>query len=89
MKMYRTTGPITINSGEIKLNERQAEARKHLLKPTETEGVFLAKGELCFKAGEVIGLPVVSKAMSLLLTSPDELLVDTGKDQKKAGKPKR
>jgi len=75
MNMYRTLRTITVNSGEIKLDEKQAKKRRHLLIPTKKKTVFLPSGELCFKAGEVIGLSAASKAMAAVL---EEVELDKG-----------
>jgi len=76
MRMYRTMTSISHNSGEILLTKQQADARRHLLISTQAENVFLPKGELTLKAGEVIGLPNVSKSLA-------ECLAPIQQDQKK------
>ena len=64
MKSYKVLIPVTLSQGQIRLGDSQAESRKHLLANTSKKGVYTPTGELCFKAGEVIGLAVVSKAMA-------------------------
>ena len=58
MKTYKTTSPVYLFAGEIALDDSQAKPRLEsgLIKPTETEGVYRITKEICFRAGEVIGL---------------------------------
>ena len=64
MQQYRVIKAIAINSGKVGLSAKQAATRSHMLIATDEPGVYLPGGTLCFKAGEVIGLDVVSKAMA-------------------------
>lgn len=61
MKMYKTLAPVTIRDGLIKLTERQAARRAHLLGKEKPKGVYEVEKELFFKIGEEIGLKDVSK----------------------------
>jgi hypothetical protein len=67
MKKYKVLKPYLHNTGKIWLSDVQAAPRKHMLTAV-APGCYLPKGELCFKAGEVIGLDaVIGKALASTL----------------------
>lgn len=63
MKDYKALRPVTIPCGQIRLSDKQSEPRMEGLKATKTKGVFDVVAQQTFKAGEVIGLEDVSKAL--------------------------
>lgn len=67
MKIYKTNSIVTIPGGEIGLSDIQAEKRKHLLKSGKRKGVYIAVSPVTFKAGEIISLPAVNKALAAQL----------------------
>ena len=61
MKDYKVLKIMTVNSGMIRLSDKQVKRRRFFLKPTARKGIFEPLDTLTFKVGEVIGLDNVSK----------------------------
>jgi hypothetical protein len=64
MKNYKVKSPLTVVADRIRLRCDQAAARAHLLDKAKGKGskdVYIPKGPLSFKAGEIIGLADVTK----------------------------
>jgi len=98
MERYRTIKPIFLYSGQIGLDENQARPRLETgrIKQTETDGVYDISGEVCFKAGEIVGLAVKDLATLQkleFLDADDEQKADDEPDQttvvKKPGRQKK
>ena len=62
MKDYKVLQPVTIPCGLIRLNEKQSDPRMEGIK-VKSKGVYEILTPQTFKAGEVIGLEDVSKAL--------------------------
>ena len=63
MKDYKVLTPLIIPCGQIKLEDEQASPRMEGLKKGRTKGFYDVLQPQQFKAGEVIGLNDVSKAL--------------------------
>jgi hypothetical protein len=88
------------SSGPICLSPEQVASRCHLLTDAGG-GIYLPKGELCFKVGEVVGLDIeLNKALSVYLQpvaepaedieqpEPQQLVVEQ-QPERKPGRPKK
>lgn len=75
MQDYRVKSPLTVVADRIRLTGVQAAARAHQLDKAKGKGskdVYIPKGPLSFKAGEIIGLADVTKIVVEKLESLSE-----------------
>jgi len=64
MLEYKTTSIVRFNGGIIGLSKKQADARRHLIRPVEEKtGAYQIKRPVELKAGEVIRLESPGKAL--------------------------
>lgn len=71
MKLFQTSGVISLFGGLVGLNEHQATLRKLALEKVEGD-VYRVVSEVQFKAGEVIGLESVPKVFKNILSDLSE-----------------
>ena len=91
MQLYKITGePAQFRAGAIvSLDDKQFAARAHNVEPGEKDGrrtVAIAKTEIWFKAGEVIGLGDVPRSLEAQLVAID---APKPRDAGAGDKPKR
>lgn len=70
MKKYRADGIVRLHCGLVGLTEDQAAKRMHAVEKTKKKGVYLIKGECCFKAGEIICLDDAPKVLPVTCLEP-------------------
>ena len=82
MKRVSFSKPIELFSGRIRLTDAQANVRAHSLKPVG-KGIYEIVGKVEFKAGELIVLESIPKALTTL-TAKKELVETKAKLEKMA-----
>lgn len=93
MKQYRTLKTFKVSTGLIGLSAGQAKDRAAKVEP-RGDGVYEVLQQVQFKAGEIVGLAEVGKAMQSVVElvsseEPAEVAADPASKSKSKSKPAR